>query len=72
MSNQLLQETEQPGREDEEEEIKKEDEEQKEEADEEPKDENPLEKYMQMVLEARQQQPAQVSCTPVKLCFCEL
>ena len=76
MSNQLLQEMEQPEHEEEEEEIRKgEDEEQKQEADsdkEEPKGENPLEKYMKMVLEARQKQPKQVSCTPVNIYSCEL
>lgn len=70
MSNQLLQEMEQPGQEKEEEEetaVKKGgDEEQKQEADndeEESKGENPLEKYMKMVLEAREKQHAQVSYT---------
>lgn len=70
MSNQLLQDAEQPGQEvekeeeEEETEIKRgEDEEPKEETDdvrEESKDENPLEKYMKMVLEAREKQHAQV------------
>lgn len=71
MSIQLLQEMEQPGQRKEEEEeetgIKEgADEEQKQEADndgEESKGENPLEKYMKMVLEAREKQHAQVSCT---------
>ncbi len=69
MSNQLFQEVEQPGQEKEEEEIgidKGGDEEKKQEADndgEESKGENPLEKYMKMVLEAREKQRVQVSCT---------
>lgn len=78
MSNQLLQDVEQPGQEEEKEEeeteIKKvEDEEQKQETDngrEESKGENPLEKYMKMVLEAREKQHAQVRI-PGELCFCD-
>lgn len=73
MSNLLLQKVEQLGQEEEEEEEtgieKGGDEEQKQEADndgEEFKGENPLEKYMKMVLEAREKQHAQVSCTFVR------
>lgn len=65
MSEQLLQEMEQPGQEEEESGIKKRVEELKEEAGddgEKSKDENPLEKYMKMVLEAREKQHVQVSC----------
>lgn len=69
MPDQLLQDVEQPGQE--EEEIRKGgDEEQKQEADddrEESKDENPLEKYMKMVLEARGKQRAHVSFTHICL-----
>lgn len=69
MSNQSLQDVEKPGQEEEDKEdeggvIKKQgDEEQKQEAGndgEESKGENPLEKYMKMVLEAREKQHAQV------------
>lgn len=62
---QLLQEVEQSGQEAEETGSKKRGEEQKEEAGddvEKSKDENPLEKYMKMVLEAREKQHVQVSC----------
>ena len=79
MSNQLLRDVEQPGQENEEEEEteakKGGDEEQKQEADdggEEPKGENPFEKYMKMVLEARekqQQQQALVGCIHICLSF---
>ncbi|XP_041856924.1 oral-facial-digital syndrome 1 protein homolog isoform X2 [Melanotaenia boesemani] len=57
----LLQEVEQPEQEEKEMEVKKEvDEEEKEEADnKEAKDQNPLEKYMKMVLEAREKQHMQ-------------
>lgn len=72
MSNQSLQDAEKPGREEEDDEeggvIKKQgDEEQKQEAGndgEESKGENPLEKYMKMVLEAREKQHAQVGWAP--------
>lgn len=55
-----------------------EDEEQKQETDDdrdEFKGENPLEKYMKMVLEAREKQQVQVNCihicmkSPIELCF---
>ncbi|GLD66213.1 oral-facial-digital syndrome 1 protein [Lates japonicus] len=54
----LLQEVEQPGQEEEEKTGTEKDEEQKHDR-EESKDENPLEKYMKMVLEAREKQHAQ-------------
>ena len=68
LSNQLLQEVEPPGKEDEEDaEVKKgEGEGKREEADsstEESKGENPLDKYMKMVLQAREKQHIQASCT---------
>lgn len=72
-----MQDVEQPRQKNEEEEeeetgIKKGggDEEQKQEADndgEESKGENPLDKYMKMVLEAREKQHAQVSCKHISL-----
>lgn len=70
-----------PGQEKEESGIQKgEDEEQKQEMDDDDREifkggENPLEKYMKMVLETREKQHVQVSCihicmkSPVKLCF---
>lgn len=70
-----------PGQEKEESRIQKEeDEEQKQEMDDDDREifkggENPLEKYMKMVLETREKQHVQVSCihfcmkSPVKLCF---
>lgn len=81
MSNQLLEELEEPAleKEDEETEIKKRDEEQTQEADndgEESKGENPLQKYMKMVLEAREKQHEEVSVscitsgTGLDLCVC--
>lgn len=42
-------------------------EEEAENAGEESKDENPLEKYMKMVLEAREKQHAQVKCTLIRV-----
>lgn len=68
MSNQLMQQVEKPGQEEEIGSKKGGDLEPKQEADddgEESKGENPLEKYMKMVLEAREKQHAQVSCTPI-------
>lgn len=68
-----MQEVEQPGQEEEEKTGSEKDEEQKHDR-EDSKDENPLEKYMKMVLEAREKQHAQVSRTQfsettVQLCF---
>ena len=73
-----MQEEEHPGQEEEEEEEERGnktegDEEQKDDV-EEPEGENPLEKYMKMVLEAREKQPTQVSLSQisentVQLCF---
>lgn len=62
MYEQLLQEVVQSGQEEEETGIKKSEEEQKAgDEGERSKDENPLEKYMKMVLEARSKQQVQVS-----------
>ena len=83
LSNKVMQEEEHPGQEEEEEERRKKTEGDEEQQDvvEEPEGENPLEKYMKMVLEAREKQPTQVSFSHIsenteqicshkeKLCF---
>ena len=77
MFNQLLQEVEQPEQEEQEEDetgIKKGGNEKQKDDGEVSKGENPLEKYMKIVLEAREKQHAQVSFTEmtettVQLCF---
>lgn len=68
-SNQLLQEVENPKQKEEEEEtgVKKGIDEEISGEKYESKSENPLDKYMKMVLEAREKQHAQVSCTHVCL-----
>lgn len=76
MPHQLSQDTEQAGQDEEDTGIAKSvnDEQKQDDAKEETKGENPLEKYMKMVLEAREQRRAQVSPTHIcpELCFWDL